>query len=359
MKITDVTARAVREPVSKRTYVIVTIETDADVTGVGEASARADVQGTVWQILHAKQHLIGQDALAAEAVRSSLADAYKGSRVGLAAVVNMALLDILGKVSQAPLYEMLGGPTRSKARAIAQLTGNELVELRKSVERAHAVGFRAFLVPLPTPTGTTRGRSFFERTYQLFQTLRQTAGRDSDFVLDCRGQLSAADAVGLARRFEAFHLLWLDEPCDQTSVKKITAESVTPVGVGRDVTHNSRFQELLRDDSIDVLRPDIVRCGITNVRKAAALAETYYVAVAPQHRGGPIATAAALHVAASIPNFFALDVPFPADQRDQRMRRELGGSALETPTDGYLSLPTGPGLGISLNEDVFDKFGVG
>ena len=90
------------------------------------------------------------------------------------------------------------------------------------------------------------------------------------------------------------------------------------------------FQDLLREGVVDILRPDLHTQGITRIRQIAALAETYYVAVAPNHDGGPVATAAALHLAASLPNFFIQHIPWPADERDRRMRSELVSQPIET-----------------------------
>jgi galactonate dehydratase len=92
------------------------------------------------------------------------------------------------------------------------------------------------------------------------------------------------------------------------------------------------------------------------VRQVAALAETYYVAVAPNHEGGPIGTAAALQLAASLPNFFIQSVPCPQDERDRRMRADLVAEPIETVRDGFLSLPVKPGLGITVNESALEKY---
>ena len=86
------------------------------------------------------------------------------------------------------------------------------------------------------------------------------------------------------------------------------------------------------------------------------LAEAYYVAIAPHHDGGPVATAAALHLAASVPNFFIQHVPLPADPKDREMRAAIVSGGLETPRDGFLQLPTGPGLGIQVNEAALEKY---
>jgi galactonate dehydratase len=163
----------------------------------------------------------------------------------------------------------------------------------------------------------------------------------------------------VASSLERFHLLWFDEPCPVTNlstIRKIAQEVVTPLGFGRDVTSASVYQDLMREGVVDILRPSIQRDGIVGIRRISALAETYYVAVAPNHDGGPIGTAAALQLAASLPNFFIQNVPTPQDERDRRMRAELVAEPIETVRDGFLSLPTAPGLGITVNESALEKY---
>jgi galactonate dehydratase len=358
--ITGVEASPVREPVGGRTYVIVQVKTDAGITGVGETTA-VESRLLVERLDQLKAKLIGQDALGLEALKRMIAREAGSAleRASIYAAMNMALLDVLGKLSKAPAYEVLGGRTREKARGFAVLHGIDETALRTSMDRAKATGYKAFSVPLKMPQGPTRGRTFYRETHQLLENLRKAAGEGSDFILDCGAQLSASEAAGLAVEFERFHLLWLEEPTAEMNGKafsKISAESVTPVGIGRNVVDHAEFQNLLRMDSIDVLRPDMARSGISEVRRAAALAESYYVAIAPFHRGGPVGTAAALHAAASVPNFFIQEVPFAADDRDVAMRRELVGADLEKAQDGFLPLPSGHGLGVTLNEDAVRKY---
>lgn len=88
----------------------------------------------------------------------------------------------------------------------------------------------------------------------------------------------------------------------------------------------------------------------------AAIAETYYVAVAPRHEGGPVATASALHLAASIPNFFIQQIPWPEAEEDRRMRTEIAGQEVEAIKDGFAMLPVGPGLGTAVNEEALEKY---
>jgi hypothetical protein len=103
----------------------------------------------------------------------------------------------------------------------------------------------------------------------------------------------------------------------------------------------------------DVLRPSLALNGITQIRRIAALAETYYVAVAPYHNGGPIGTAAALHLAASLPNFVIQQIPLPEAEADRRMRAEITGTSVEVVKDGFAALPVGAGLGITVRQKLW------
>ena len=139
------------------------------------------------------------------------------------------------------------------------------------------------------------------------------------------------------------------------ALKKIAAENVTPLGFGRFIQQPAAFQDLLREDAIDILRPDISLNGISRIRQMAAIAEPYYVAVAPYHDGGPVATAAALQLAASLPNFFIQQFPLPAAEQDRKMRAAVAG-AVEVVKDGFAVLPTAPGLGITVDEKALEEY---
>jgi galactonate dehydratase len=275
------------------------------------------------------------------------------------AAVIMALLDITGKYAKAPLYQALGGPTRNKARALAPLTGSTDSELAAQMKRARDGGHRAFLVPAPASAASNQGQAFVKATRARLESLRAEGGPDVDFVLDGGGRLSPGDSASLAAALERFHLLWFDEPCRTSNIstlQKIAGETVTPLGFGRRVHQGGVFQDLLRDQVIDVLRPSLALNGLSQLRRMAALAETYYTAIAPHHDGGPIATAAALHLAASLPNFFIQQVPFTEAPEDRAMRASLGGASLEKPAEGFLSLPTGPGLGVTLERGALEQY---
>lgn len=349
LEIAEVSAHRLREPDARRKYTVIKIRTRGGTVGYGETTfLSAD------DLAHARQILLGQRATAYEPVRPRLA-----SLPHLEAAVNVALLDILGKHTRTPLYQILGGPTRSKVRVMTPLQGDSDEALLDSMRRAKEAGFLAGLVPVLPPAASNQGQAYVSSVRKRLEKLREAGGANFDLVLDGAGALSPGDASSLAAALERFHLLWFDEPCRISSLstlRKISSESVTPIGLGRQVHRAADFQDLLREEVIDVLRPSLSLNGLTQIRKMAALAEAYYVAVAPHHDGGPIGVAAGVHLAASLPNFFIQQVPFAHAEADRKMRAELLSGWDTQILDGFAALPTGPGLGITVNETALDKF---
>ena len=354
--ITGLDAWAIGMGSSAEPRLVVAVRTSGGVTGYGETIAAPDPSSAVAAVLQYREFLQGRDAFASVAAHAALAQAPASVR----GVVDLALLDVRGKVADAPVYDLLSGRTRDKARAMAALSGTSERELVESLEAARSAGFRCFSVPVPLPQGTpTRGRMFFVETEAMLNRLRQ-AGAD-DLVLDCGGRTTAAEAAGLAARLETFRLMWMDEPAGRISdsaLRKISHETVTPVGWGRSFVSAGRFQDLLRLQAVDVIRPDVGLNGITGCRRAAALAEAYYTAIAPFHRGGPIGTAAALQIAASVPNFVVQEVPFSADRDRRRMEDSITAGTAPKVADGYFALPAGPGLGVEVDESALQEFAV-
>ena len=316
----------VREPVSGNRYAVLRVKTRSGLTGWGEC-ARAAEQDTK----ALEKEWIGRSAgLYAAIDRSS----------PLAGALDMALLDILGKACRTPVYRVLGGPTRHKVRAFAD---------------SNDAGFSAVAIAAPKPASRNQGKAYQDQVQALVKQLPV----DRDFVLSAQGSLTPGDAASVAQAIETAHPLWFDEPCSVSNieaVRKVSGETVTPLGFGRGISDAGVFQALLREGLIDVVRPDIADWGISGARQVAVLAEAYYVAIAPHHDGGPVATAAAIHLAASVPNFFIQHVPLPQDPKDREMRAAIVPEGIETPRDGFLPIPTGPGLGIQVNESALEKY---
>lgn len=349
LEMASLDAFAVREPVSRRAYTCVRLRTRSGATGYGECA-----QLSAADLSHLRSAIQGKEASSYESIRRGLPVAASAL-----AGLDIAMLDLVGQFTKAPIYQVLGGPTRNRARALATIEGSTDDEIASAVTQARAAGHKAFVIPVPPTRSPNHSETLVDATRVRLERARAAAGAGCDFVLDGAGRLTPGDASTLAAAFERFHLLWFDEPCRASSLSgayRVSSESVTPVGLGRFAAEAGAFQDLLRGDGLDVVRPSVGLHGISHVRRIAALAETYYVAVAPFHEGGPIATAAALQLAASLPNFFIQQVPYPAAEQDRRMRARLAGETTEKIVDGYLQLPHGPGLGIAVNEAAFAEY---
>jgi galactonate dehydratase len=326
LDIAEIRHFPVREPVSGNRHSLLRVRTRSGLIGWGECSVSS---GDDLKALESAW--VGKPAYTYSAI-------MPGTPFGGA--LDMALLDIIGKACNAPIYRVLGGPTRNKVRAYGSPSGSD---------------FPIAVIPVPAPASRNQGKAY----QNGIRTLVDNVPAKHDFVLAGNGLLTPGDAASVATTVEARHPLWFDEPCAHSNleaVRKISSETVVPLGFGRGIHDAGVFQALLREGLIDVVRPELAFFGITGVKRIAALAEPYYVAVAPHHEGGPVATAAAIQLAASIPNFFAQHLPIPTAPEDRAMRSEIVSPNLETGRNGFLELPKGPGLGITINESALEKY---
>lgn len=326
LDIVDLKHFSVREPVSGLRYSLLRVTTRSGLTGWGECAydPNPDVKAlrTAWE---------GKPANAYSTIAHS---------TPLRAALDIALLDIVGKAANAPVYRVLGGPTRAKVRAFSSPRSQD---------------FPVAVIDLPAPASRNQGQAYQNRILDLAGAVPE----NRDFILSGNGLLTPGDAASVARSLEKMHPLWFDEPCSHANleaVRKISGETVMPLGFGEGIRDPGVFQALLREGLVDIVRPDIAIFGIGGARRIAALAEPYYVALAPRHAGGPIGTAAAIHLAAAIPNFFIQHIPVPEAEQDRAMRRELVSPALEASNGGFLDLPKSPGLGIAVNEAALEKY---
>ena len=213
----------VREPVSGNRYTVLRVKTRSGLIGWGECASAPQRDAK-----DLEKEWIGRPATLYAAIdRSSL----------LAGALDMALLDILGKACRTPVYRVLGGPTRHKVRAF---TGSNVA------------GFSAAGIVAPKPASRNQGKAYENQVQALLKELPE----DRDFVLSAHGSLTPGDAASVARAIESSHPLWFDEPCPASnleSVRKISGETVTPLGFGRGVRDPGVFLALLREGLVDVV----------------------------------------------------------------------------------------------------------
>ena len=347
LAIAQFRAWRLKEPVSARRYTVVKLQSQSGVPGYGEG-------GPAPEIVEARAAVAGRRATESEFVRARLA-----ALPAMEAAVGNAMLDLVSRSRQIPIYQYLGGPTRFKARMLAQLEGSDETSIAGPFERARRFGFLAFTMPALQRDGMIPLQEYVDRVRRRVAAIRIKGGADAEWVLDGAGLMTPGDAATVATVLERARLMWFDEPTSvltMDGIAKIAEESVMPIGLGRKITDIGTFQNLLRYGSVNVVRPSLGLNSLVKIKRIAAIAETHYVAVAPHHSGGPIGTLAGLHLNAALPNSFVQEVPIPASDRDAAMRAELTSGNKEVAEKGFASLINRPGLGFDVNERALDTY---
>jgi galactonate dehydratase len=256
--------------------------------------------------------------------------------------VDQALWDIKGKALGVPVYELFGGPTRRQVRIYAHVADTDMVR------RAVAEGFTALKtgVAKTRPARPIESPAAIQRAVEHFASLREVAGDEIDIAIDFHGAIPPATAMLLIKALEPYQPYFVEEPVQSQNVDvlaDIARKTHLPIAAGERIVTKWGFRELLEKRAVGVLQPDICHVGgISEARHIAALAEAWYVPIAPHNPMGPISLAAGLQVAASVPNFLCQE------------HVSLGEGYLTKPfevADGYVEVPTGPGLGIELDEN--------
>ncbi len=349
-----------------RNWVFVKVETDqAGLYGWGEASLEWKTRSVVGAVEDFAPMLIGEDPARIEHLYQKMyrQSFWRSGIIGLSAIsgIEQALWDIKGKVLNQPVYQLLGGAVRDKVRMYTHLGGGDmravyetqhLTDPQVFADKALAMvaqGYTAVKVLITPPTESLNSIASYRYAERAMSALRQALGDDVDIMVDCHGRHSRANALEFCRVLAPFRPYFVEEPVPPENVDvmaEVRRASPVPIATGERLTTRFQFRELFEKQACDVIQPDLCHCGgLWEAKKIAAMAETYYLGVAPHNPLGPVANAAALHFALSTPNFLIqedmlADVPW---------RWEVVQHALTT-ENGYW-LPTNvPGLGIEVDE---------
>lgn len=392
MKITSVRVYVVA--LGMRNGIFTEIETDAGITGISETVMKRRSRTIATYIDELSRYLIGKDPTRIEDhVEKMYRDSFwVGGPMHLTAIsaVEIALWDIVGKELGVPVYRLFGGPTRDRIPMYAHCAGGGSPEqFARNVRARQQEGYTAIKTTLPLFYGNatqvpiaggqtltsggysgtlgTIDRSHKETEYlpasvfneiaAYFAAAREAVGADVGLAIDCHGRLSPASAVRLAEALAPYDLMFIEEPIPPENFDAlawVNARSPVPVAAGERVVTVYEAVTLLAKQAVAILQPDVVNCGgLSQARKMAAVAEGYYVGIAPHNPNGPIATAASVHLCASIPNFFLLESI--GSREDRALFAEVVDYPLEM-VDGALPLPQRPGLGMNLNHAAIERF---
>jgi len=330
----------------KPRWLFLKVHTNAGIVGLGEPILEGRAKTCAEAVKEIESYLIGKDPRQVvhhwQAIYRHAF--YRGGPILTSALsgIDIALWDIKGKALGVPVYELLGGPTRQRIRVYAHARTPEAI--KESLKR----GFTAF----KTGPAKRRPAHYVETPAEVryavekFAELRKVAGDDVDLAIDFHGAISPAYAKVLIKALEPYSPMFIEEPCqcqNHDIMAEIARGTHLPIATGERVFTKWGFREVLEKKAATILQPDLCHAGgITECRLIAGMAESYYAAIAPHNPLGPIALAAGVQLAASIPNFLCQE------------QVTLGEGYLKKPftlNKGYLDLPIGPGLGIELDEN--------
>lgn len=335
-------------------YVFVKVITDEGITGVGECTLEGKELAVLGAIEECKRVLVGQNPLDIERlwVTWNRFSCWKGAPVYTAmSGLEHALWDIAGKAYNQPVYRLLGGPVRDRIRAYTWPGPyNSPEELGEAARYAvEELGFTALKIDPFTSFFTidTDELMYLER---CMRAMRDAVGSAVDIAVDGHWRFLPPAAIRIAHALEPFDPLFLEEPVtsdNEEALARVRAATRIPLATGERHFTRWEFWDLLKDRLVDIIQPDLCHAGgILEVRKIAAMAEAAGVMVAPHNPNGPVALAATVHFAACTPNFLITE--------SVHTRTELANALVTQPlqvVDGYIPLPSAPGLGIDLDEE--------
>ena len=374
MKIAEVETFVVGNPpphFGGRYFVFLKLTTDGGVAGVGEVYGAPFHPHVVAAMIRdvCERHVLGADPFEIERLWRVVYSSGYGQRpdtslIGVLSAIEMACWDIVGKELDRPVHELLGGRVHERLRSYTYLYPEESDEADVyrdpdlAAQRACAYLEQGFTAVKFDPIGAYSAfdprqpsQDALEHAERFVKTLRAAVGGRCDLLIGTHGQMTAAGAIRLAKRLEPFDPLWLEEPTPPEmpeEMARVARQTSIPIATGERLATKYEFARVLECGAAAILQMALGRVGgILEAKKIAGMAEARYAQIAPHLYCGPIEGAANIQIGACSPNFLILE----SIQRWGGFHAEI----LKAPIrweDGYVVVPTAPGLGVELDEEV-------
>ena len=346
-------------------WVLVKVETDAGITGIGEAYHGAGVHQIAVDE-RVTRTLLGQNPLDVDRrfrdmMRGMSASGYyQGAVMSAISGIEMALWDIAGQALGAPIWQLLGGRFRDRVRIYNDCHAGEDETPAAYAAKAKEVEARGFTAikfdidPLPSQRDTYNraiSNDDIAHYVEIVSAVREALDSNTDLAIDAHWAYTPVDILKVAHAFEDLNLLWLEDPIPAENVEAMAMvknATRTPICTGENFYTRFGFRELIQSQAADIVSPDLAKAGgLLEGRRIADLADMYYMPLAPHNICGPIGTFAMTHTCAAVPNFLALEF--------HHLDNELWtGLVIEEPliVDGHIAVGERPGLGVTLDEGV-------
>lgn len=347
-----------------RKWLFIKLATDEGIVGLGErvSGGVTDLGPQIALLRHlAELYVIGENPFQVERIWHRMFAALHDyrhpgmDRTPAMSAIEMALWDIIGKATNQPIYNLLGGQYHQKLRAYAYMPSEGIWEdPEKAGEVARKIlddGFTACKIdPFPLfPLPRDIPLKDLKHAARIFRAIRDAVGDELEVGIGTHGQFSTAGAVRAAKVFEEYEPMWFEEPVPPEMVEemaRVARQTSIPIAAGERLATKYEFAAVLEKQAAGIIQVDVGQCGgILEAKKIAGIAEAHHALIAPHMYVGPIGAAAAIQLDTCSPNFMIQEFNVGP------LHRELFVEPI-TVVDGYITPPTGPGLGLMLNEDV-------
>lgn len=336
-------------------WLFVRVEADG-LVGWGEASLEGHAEAVAGAFEALRDRFLGHDPLRIEdiwqiAFRGGF---YRGGPVLMSALsgLDQALWDLKGRLLGQPVWQLLGGKVRDHVRAYAWIGGDRPDEVGDAARARKEQGFSAIKM------NATAELDWIDSPDKLRDVIRRVEAARTAGVevgLDFHGRVHRPMAVRLAAMLDPLGLMFIEEPVlseNRDALSRLTGLTSTPIALGERLYSRWDVRPFLEQSLVDILQPDLAHAGgISECRRIAALAEAHDVAIAPHCPLGPLALAACLQLAGCTPNVVLQEISLGIHYNvGHDLLNFLVDPAPLTPVDGYLAIPAGPGLGITIDE---------
>jgi len=273
--------------------------------------------------------------------------------------LEQALWDIAGKRHGVPVHELLGGACRERIRVYANgwYSHGKPADYAARARETLGRGFTALKFdPFPGPWRTHISREAEEQAVATVAAVREAVGPEVELLIEVHRRLAPMHAVRVARAMERYRPFWYEEPVSSTNLEALAEcrrQIAIPVVTGEELYTRTDFRRAFELRAADIINPDVCNCGgILELRAIAQMAEPSLVTVSPHnYNSTTMGLAATLQVSAAIPNFLITEYFVNFEPRG----REIARPAFEV-RNGYIAVPTRPGLGIDLDESALARF---
>jgi galactonate dehydratase len=364
MKITKIKTFLVHPGVGKN-WLFVKIETDDGIYGWGEAYTQSDRDTAIEaHIKKLTRYLLGWNPFEIKRFTHMAYEDWATKRGGLdffcaVSGIEHALWDIVGKQLDQPVYNLLGGPCRDRIRVYANGWSGHATTLDELGDRAQDVvkkGFTALKFdPFRGPWRLYISRADELQAAQRVQVVREAVGPHVDILVEVHRRLAPMHAIRVAHMLEAYQPFWYEEPVPRENLdalREVRQSINIPVVTGECIYTKAGFRKVFEKGAADIINPDVCNTGgILELKEIAAMAEPYYVAVSPHnYNSTTIGLAASLQAAAVMTNFLILEYFLSFES----MGRQIAVDPFRV-EEGYIRLPTTPGLGLELDEEALAR----